>query len=246
MVNNIGLVYKKTNLIQGTLNVKSKAILSEAHNIENVQRLSRKGVEINSRNGWFLIIYLPSLCMEQWRKIEGSFEYYISNYGRVKRGKHVKFCKKNNSFSNYKEHFIRTNCNNTKRYPRVNITYRDGKTTLKCVHRLVAEAFIPNPLNLPQVNHKDGNKNNAYYSNLEWISSSDNAIHAIRILKVRNYKIGEASNFTVLREKQVIQIPKLLKTMTIAAISRKFGVSANTITEIKKGRSWKHLNLKFD
>lgn len=47
------------------------------------------------------------------------------------------------------------------------------------VHRMVAECFLDNPLNLPHVNHKDGNRaNNAAY-NLEWISSKDNHLHAI-------------------------------------------------------------------
>lgn len=55
---------------------------------------------------------------------------------------------------------------------------KDGKDKRYRVHRLVAEHFIPNPDNLPQVNHKDGNKHNNNINNLEWISQSDNAKHA--------------------------------------------------------------------
>lgn len=55
---------------------------------------------------------------------------------------------------------------------------KDGKDKRYRVHRLVAEHFIPNPDNLPQVNHKDGNKYNNNINNLEWISQSDNAKHA--------------------------------------------------------------------
>lgn len=57
---------------------------------------------------------------------------------------------------------------------------RNGKKVQKYLHRLLAEYFIPNPDNLPQVNHKDGNKLNCCLENLEWVSVRDNTIHAYK------------------------------------------------------------------
>ena len=64
---------------------------------------------------------------------------------------------------------------NGKGYLRVGIV---GK--LRFVHRLVAEKYVPNPDNKPQVNHKDGNKLNNCADNLEWVSNQDNRDHAVK------------------------------------------------------------------
>ena len=67
----------------------------------------------------------------------------------------------------------------TKGYQRVRVTINRGKMTFK-IHREVAKAFIPNPKNLPQVNHKNGNKDDNSVSNLEWVSNRENCLHAIK------------------------------------------------------------------
>ena len=58
---------------------------------------------------------------------------------------------------------------------------KDGVNKNHMIHRLVAQAFIPNPYDLPEVNHKDGNKQNNRIENLEWCTRSENLNHAVQI-----------------------------------------------------------------
>ncbi|XBW80068.1 HNH endonuclease [Bacillus velezensis] len=80
------------------------------------------------------------------------------------------------------------------------ILYKEGKQVGRRVHRLVALNFIPNPENLPYVNHIDGNKANPKVSNLEWVTPKGNAQHA---LKHGLLLIGEKSPKAKISEFQV-------------------------------------------
>ena len=117
----------------------------------------------------------------------------------------------------------------TKKYKRVCLT-ANGKHTYHHVHRLVAEAFIPNPLNLPQVNHKDGNKLNNVVGNLEWCSASKNMKHSydtgLHFRKLSPDDIHFILNHYVPRDKE----------FGTRALSRRFNVSQTAICQVlKKG-----------
>ena len=76
--------------------------------------------------------------------------------------------------------YILTPYENKKGYLKIGL-FQNGKLYKRRVNRLVAQAFISNPDNLPQVNHKDGNKKNNSYTNLEWVTNEENREHAKRL-----------------------------------------------------------------
>lgn len=106
--------------------------------------------------------------------------YQISNYGRVKslERKSIFYCglRKEYLKRRVKEKFLSFNKSNNG-YIQVCLT-KNGKCKTFILHRLVAQAFIPNPENKPQINHIDGNKENNCVDNLEWCDASENMQHA--------------------------------------------------------------------
>lgn len=111
-------------------------------------------------------------------------------------------------------------------------------------HRLVAELFIPNPLNKPQVNHKDGDKTNNHISNLEWSTRSENMTHA-KDMGLINYCKGtdrENSKFT---ERQVRIVKWCLKYgVSQYGLASIFNCSRSTILNIHLGTTWQHIQLE--
>ena len=95
-----------------------------------------------------------------------STTYYITEDGRCYNSLTNKYLK---GQENYRNHYLS-----------YNLTLPDGSKKRVYAHRAVAIAYLPNPNNLPEVNHKDGNKLNNYVDNLEWVSSVENKRHAIQ------------------------------------------------------------------
>ncbi len=119
-----------------------------------------------------------------------------------------------------------------------NMTYV-GYTKSVLVNRVVALRFHPNPLNLPQVNHIDGDKENNAMDNLEWSTGSDNEKHAHRTgLKTGR---GSANSNAKLTADQVIEIRSAVNSTSVEDLSRKYSVSRSTILNIVKRATWKHL-----
>ena len=122
-------------------------------------------------------------------------------------------------------------------YLQLNFSRNDGtgKSDTILVHRLIAKTFIPNPKNLPEVNHIDGNKQNNRVNNLEWCSVAYNTKYSF-VLGLQKPKRGEDSPAAKFTNEQAMKIRQLysegLSQQKIADI---FNVSQSTIGRIVRG-----------
>ena len=159
--------------------------------------------------------------IEEWRDIPG-FEglYAVTSCGKVWSYKSKQFLKPVDNGHGYLKVCL----------------YKNGKSKQAYLHRLTAEAYIPNPDNLPQVNHKDENKTHNYINNLEWISAKENT----------NYGAGIQKQISA-REKAVycIELEKEFKSITEAA--KELGLHKSHISkccrDIQKTTGSYHFNF---
>lgn len=182
---------------------------------------------------------------EKWKDIVG-FEglYKISSEGRVyslprdftdKLGRHRKS----------PAHFMKIKINLQTGYPTVTLT-KQGKGKQYSIHRLIAEAFIPNPQNLPCVNHIDENRANSVLSNLEWVSYSKNNTYGMA-----NYKRSVSFHKTIKnRIKKVIQYslegkPLLTFPEGISQVVREFGYAKSSIMDCCNHKPHSHTAYGF-
>lgn len=107
----------------------------------------------------------------------------------------------------------------------------NGKRKNHSIHRLVAIAFIPNPLNKPEVNHIDGIKANNHVSNLEWATRSENILHAMTGIS------GKRPGVPIVMAERDNEIRRLNKEgMSIKELAGKYHISRPRIVNILKGR----------
>ena len=165
--------------------------------------------------------------MEEWRDIKG-YEglYKVSSLGKIK------------SLGRYKRVLIvKPNANG---YLRLRLT-KKGKVKNLNSHRLVAEAFIPNPKNLPFVCHKDDNPCNNKASNLFWGTPQDNMddkVNKNRQSRVKGILHGEAK----LTEEDVLQIRLRINSGELyKTIADTYSIDKTTVSNIKTRKTWNHI-----
>lgn len=175
---------------------------------------------------------------EIWKDIKG-YEglYKISNYGNV-----CSVDRKTNTRLKNQEYVIKKGKPITphlsKGYYSISLS-KGNKTITQKIHRLVAQAFIPNPLNKPQINHINGIKTDNRAENLEWCNCKENIQHAFKTgLKPNNVNSVKAMNKA--SKKPIIQIKNgyvVGKYESLVQAEKTTNVKAKNISSVLNGRS---------
>ena len=172
----------------------------------------------------------------QWKDIIGyENEYQINQFGEIRTLKDSPKLKKYN--------VLKPQINKRNGYV-YQMLYKNGKGKLWRVHRLVAMIFLPNPYNLPQVNHKNGDKTDNRVENLEWCTYSENEKHAYNN-GLKFAQSGELHSSHKLNWEDVNYIRKHYiprdKEYGLIPLSKKFNVKKETIQAIILKRTWKEV-----
>lgn len=165
---------------------------------------------------------------EEWRPVVGWEEYYeVSNLGQVRS-----LPRKLDSGVYWKGQVVKQLINKfystPLEYKFISLSAKDRKVKAS-IHRLVAQAFLPNPNNLPTVNHKDGNPANNHLDNLEWASMAEQRWHARNVLGA-----GRKSCYK-LTDNQIANILHLEGSLTTIAIGAAYGIHPQTVRKIHRG-----------
>lgn len=170
---------------------------------------------------------------EIWQPIDEFPTYLISNYGRVISTKNKR------QLTPYSNKLRRE-------YAYISIQENKRRKNM-LVHRLVAKAFIPNPLNKPCVNHLDCDTTNNEVTNLEWVTHKENVLYMMKLGR-SNFAYGEKSGNNKLKEATVKKIISeiLEKKLSYNKIAKKYNTNYSNIAHIARGSRWGYLKLKLE
>lgn len=226
-------------------------MLTFAFNVSSLQ----SHIKISSESLWFLpsldsnvntrmsscpiIMYpyqnksLTAIDGEKWKEINGTDGFYsVSNFGRVKRSK---------LSPNRSKPIKILSPSHPERYLTVHLRQGD-KHWYWLVHRLVAIHFIDNPNEDSYVNHKDGNKLNNHFSNLEWCTAGENIRHSFK-MGLQVAKRGEEIGNSKLKNEDIVFMRKNRDEYTVEEFSEMFEVKHAAICQIIANYTWRHIKV---
>ncbi|WP_430815185.1 NUMOD4 motif-containing HNH endonuclease [Carboxylicivirga sp. RSCT41] len=172
---------------------------------------------------------------EVWKKIKGYEEIYeVSNLGNIKSLKRK--VKGKVGLRVIQERILKPR--NSSEYMIVRLSGVNGKWKDHYIHRLVASAFVKNPDNKPQVNHKDGIKSNNHVDNLEWVTRQENLRHCVELGLKGGKKYGKR-----LSKEEVIDIRLLVEANeeSKTSIAQYFGITYVQLFNIINKKCWKNI-----
>ncbi|MCA9313756.1 NUMOD4 motif-containing HNH endonuclease, partial [Candidatus Saccharibacteria bacterium] len=185
------------------------------------------------------------MIKETWKPVKGYDNFYeVSSHGRVRSVNRIIINKGIKHVCKFKGK-IRKLAKDPKGYYRLSLCMNNIRKTHK-VHRLVAYSFLSRVKGKNNINHKDGNKANNYYKNLEWVTNEENMRHAVSTGLHSNKKYsgpcGSSSHLSKLKEEDVLSIIEGISDgFSQKEIAYYYGVDETTISCISLGKRWSWL-----